>query len=108
MISISDATRNVMFQEQKDFNIPKTIRGSLHKTLDGGAFIFHSGAQAGGNEFNIIAVLSDADAATIESIYTDSTEIYISTRYGAFKGTIAAFKNTYGKIELTIWTSGEG
>jgi len=108
MISISDATRNVIFQEQRDFAINSQIRGSLHKTLDGGAFIFHGGAQSGGNEFTINAMVSEAQAAKLKSIYEDSTVIYISTPDGAFKGTMATYQNVSGRVTMNIWTSGEG
>jgi hypothetical protein len=108
MISISDATRNVLIKERPDFAIDFKVRGTLYKTLDGGAFIFHAGAHEAGQDFNITAILPDADVEKTRAMFMESTQVYISTRYGAFKGAIASFKNTLGKIEMNIWVSDKG
>lgn len=108
MISISDATRNVIFKERNDFLIQKQIRGTLYKTLDGGAFIHDAGLQPGGLEISFKAFLPDTKTTILKSIQSDSEPIYISTKYGVYKGKIRSVKDIKGNIDVTIWTDGEG
>ena len=107
-ISISDATRNVIFQETGDVSIPAEMRGALSQTLDGGAFIANLGTSYAGIEFQITASMTKAKAATLRAMTEDAGKIYISTLKGAFKGHIKRFSTSGNVAIITIWTDGLG
>lgn len=108
MISISDDTRNVKINEQAGFAVVKESRGTLYRTLDGGAFIYDAGVQAGGLDFKFTAFMTKENADILKAIHTESEPIYISTKDGAFKGKIKRIKDIKGKMDITIWTSEAG
>ena len=107
-ISISDATRNVIFHETGDVSIPAEMRGAITQTLDGGGFVVNLGSGYAGIEFQINAVLTKAQAATLRAITDDATLVYISTLKGAFKGYIKRFAISGNSAIITIWTNGVG
>ena len=103
MISITSATRKVLFKELRTSKLFDTqARVSRVKTLDGGVVVTHSGVTDGDRTLQVKARLSDDQATSLKSIYTNDTFVNIAFSDGLFYGVIQDLKSIKGELNMTI------
>jgi len=103
MISITSATRSVIFQELKTSILDDVqARVSRVKTLDGGVVVTHSGVTDGDRTLQIKARLTETQAIALKAIYTNDTFISIAFTDGVFYGVIQTLKSIKHELNMTI------
>lgn len=105
MISIStidyDLAGSIAFDSHQDFR-DNRARVNRQKTLDGGAFINHSGFSDGDMTFNINQKITEDQAAIIWYIFQSYTFLHIATGDGFFKGVIESLKINNGIMACVV------
>lgn len=105
MISIStinyDLYGSIAFDSHQDFK-DNRARVNRQKTLDGGAFINHSGFSDGDRTFNINQKITEDQAAVIWYMFQSHTFLHIATDAGFFKGVIESLKIKNGDMACVV------
>lgn len=105
MISIStisyDPDGSIFFESYQDFR-DNRARVNRQKTLDGRAFINHSGFSEGDRTFNITQKITEDQAAVIWYMFQNYTFLHIATGDGFFKGVIESLNINNGAMACVV------
>jgi len=107
MISITSKTgssEGVIFEELPGSKFKDLVpRVTKSKTLDGGVVYDHRGMVTADREFNIRALLTEAQTAALQTIIENETYVNLSCADGFFEGVISRAKINIGKLDMDFW-----
>ena len=105
MIGISTLTANtsghLVMHETSVLN-EYPARVSRTKLLDGGVYINHSGVSDGDRTLNIVALLSEADRATLLNIHQTETFVHVATPDGYYTAAISSIRRKKADTIINI------
>lgn len=107
MIVIFTLTSNInghlVIQEKKTSDLHDLpARVSRFKTLDGSAYINHSGISDGDRTLKVIAKLSEVDRTKLINIYKTETFVGVTIPDGVFRAVISNIKRKKADTVITI------
>jgi len=107
MIGISTLTANtaghlVIYEKKTSVLNEYPARVSRTKLLDGGVYINHSGASEGDRTLSVVALLSEADRATLLNIHQTETFVRVSIPDGVFQAAISSVRRQKADTVITI------
>jgi len=107
MISITSKTgssEGVIFEELPGSKFKDMVpRVTKTKTLDGGVVYDHRGMVTADREFNIRAVINEAQTAALQAIIENETYINMSCGEGFFEGVISRADFSNGNLNMDFW-----